>query len=179
MTKHIIGILLATVIMFVFGAGYWLSPIGAGALKGSTDDAAAQAALAEYFPEPGSYFVPSPGSDPETFSTLHDKGPVATVHVSAGTPPMQTGVFVKGFVHELITVILIAALLQMAAPALGSYVSRVGFVLLAGVAASLWVNGNNVIWWSVPMGFPIAVFTYDVLAWTLVGLVLAKTVRAS
>ncbi len=177
MLRPTIGILLATLLMYLFGALYWSSPFPGGATHESPSDAAAQQALAEHFPRPGTYFVPSLSQDEKIFLSLHENGPVALLHVNAGTPAMQPSVFVTGFVHEIVVVGLIAVLLGMAAPALGGYGRRVGFVALAGLVGSLWVNGTSVVWWYVPADFPLRVLIYDVIAWTLVGLVLAKTVR--
>lgn len=178
MLRTTIGILLATVLMYVFGALYWSSPFPGGATRASADDAQAQRALAEHFPEPGTYFVPSPHQDEATFMSLHEKGPIALLNVATGAPVMQPSVFIKGLVHEIVVVALIAVLLGMAAPALKGYGHRVGFVALAGLIGSLWVHGTSVVWWYVVPDFPIRVLVYDVIAWTLVGLVLAKTVRA-
>lgn len=179
MTRTLVGILSASVLMYVFGALYWSSPFPGGATRSSADDAQAQQALAEHFPQPGTYFVPSLSRDEQTFARLHEEGPIALLHVNAGTPVMQPSVFIVGFVHEIVVVALIAALLAMAAPALRGYGARVGFVVLAGLAGSLWVNGTAVIWWYVVPDFPLRVLVYDVLAWALVGLVLARTVRTA
>ena len=122
MLRPTIGVLLATLLMYVFGALYWSSPFPGGATRASPNDAAAQQALGEHFPQPGTYFVPSLGQDEKTFLSLHENGPVALLHVNAGTPAMQPSVFIKGFVHEIVVVVLIAVLLGMAAPALATVI---------------------------------------------------------
>ena len=179
MLRMSIGIFLGAIAMYVFGMAYWMSGFPTGAMLSATDDAAAQTALAEYFPEPGSYFLPSPDLDEETRVALHEQGPVALVHVNTGSPVMQAKTLVLGFVHDLLTVLLIAVLLRMVVSALGSYGQRVGFVFLAGVIAAVWVHGTNIIWWNLTLDFPARVFIYDVVSWTVAGLVLAKTVRES
>ena len=59
-----------------------------------------------------------------------------------------------------------------------TYGARVGFVLLAGVATAFFVEMASVIWWRMPLVNQLVSALYDVLAWLLAGLVLARYVVA-
>jgi hypothetical protein len=65
-----------------------------------------------------------------------------------------------------------------AAPALATYGARVGFVFLAGIATAFFVEMASVIWWRMPLINQLVSALYDILAWLLAGLVLARYVVA-
>ncbi len=173
-----LGSLLAAVAMFVWGAIFWMSPLPYSALERTSDDAATGKSLLDHFPKSGTYLLPGQYNDQKALAALTQAGPVATVHLQReGQAVMPPSVFIFGFVHEFLTVFLIALLIKMALPALGSYRSRVGFVALAGLAAAFFTNAGNPIWWHHP--WPWCLFTgiYDVTAWLVAGLVLAAFIK--
>jgi hypothetical protein len=182
MQKLVTGSFLAAVAMFIFGAIYWTSPMSGLGIHDVADDLVAQAILAETFPETGVYWVPGMSlyaENPEQFETLHITGPVAMVNIvhSPGAP-MAPATFVYGFLHNLVACLLIGLLLSKAAPALATYGARVGFVLLAGVTTAFFVEIASVIWWRMPLLNQLVSALYDVLAWLLAGLILARFVVA-
>ena len=82
--------------------------------------------------------MPGFDQDPETVERLFEQGPVAFVHMLAvdGRPQVDASVMIGGFILNLLAIVLIAALLKIAAPALPTYAARVGFVALAGDSGS-------------------------------------------
>jgi hypothetical protein len=182
MQKLISGSFLAAVAMFIFGAVYWTSPISNVGIHEVTDDLVAQALLGQTFPETGVYWVPGMSlysENPELFETLHVAGPVAMVNiVHSPGPSMAPSTFIYGFLHNLVACLLIGLLLFRAAPALATYGARVGFVFLAGIATAFFVEMASVIWWRMPLINQLVSALYDILAWLLAGLVLARYVVA-
>ena len=178
MKKLVLGSLLGALVMFVWGAVFWTSPLPYSVMGKIPDEAAAGKALLEHFPRSGTYLVPSPMQDEKVLTELSRSGPIATVHIQTrGGEPMSAGVFIFGFLHELIAVFLIALLLSLALPGLPTYGRRLGFVALAGLASSIYVNGANPIWWHHPWPFYLVNGVYDFVAWSATGLVLAGMIK--
>jgi hypothetical protein len=178
MVRLISASLLAAVAVFLFGWIYWSGPLASAGINEVADDVVAQALLGETFPDSGVYFVPGMSlyrEDPDRYAELHTAGPVAIVNIvhDAGSP-MEPSIFVWGFLHYLVTCLLIGLLLQRVAPALPSYGARVGFVVLAGVAMAFFAEMAEAIWWREPLSRQLVAAGYDVGAWLVAGLVLAK-----
>jgi hypothetical protein len=180
MKKLFVGSLLAAVAMFIFGAVYWSSSIMSAGAREVTDDAAAQVMLREMFPETGIYWIPGMSlyaEDPESYTALHEAGPVAMINILHDPgQPMAPRTFAAGFLHEWVVCFLIGLLLLRAAPALPSYGSRVGFITMAGFVMAVFVDLGAVIWWHMPLALQLADGLYNVIAWLLAGLVMARFV---
>jgi hypothetical protein len=102
-------------------------------------------------------------------------GPLARVNiVHSPGPAMAPSIFVYGFLHNFVACFLIGLLLLKAAPVLATYGARVGFVLLAGVTTAFFVEIAAVIWWRMPLINQLLSALYDVLAWLIAGLILAR-----
>lgn len=179
MKRFAIGTLLAALAMFVWGSIFWANPLPYTMLQQAPDDRAAGQALVSVFPETGTYLVPGQQHPPEELADLHRAGPVAMVFIQReGVNPMEPSVFIGGFLHMLLTAFLIAAVLRLAAPALPRYGQRVVFVAVAGVAVAVWSNLGQPIWWHQPWTFHLLTAVYDLGAWLVAGLVLARFVQA-
>lgn len=178
MKNFIIGCLLATMAMFAWGAIFWMSPWPYSALEQTLDDDSIGESLWENFLKSGTYIIPGIYNDEVTHARLHNRGPIATIHIQRkGRAVMDGTVFIFGFLHRIGTVILIALLMKIALPALQSYWKRLGFVAMAGVAAAFFTNVGNPVWWYHPWKWYFFIATYDITAWAVVGLVLAKFIR--
>lgn len=178
MKKVVVGSLLAAVAMFVWGAAYWMNPLPYAAAQRSADDRAAGQVLLQHFPNSGTYILPGLHHEPQTLAELHQRGPIAVIHLQRrGRPMMAASVFISGFLHYWITTLLIALLLSRALPALARYWTRVGFVAVAGLAAAFFTNVGHSIWWYQPWGWSLVTGIYDVTAWVVAGLVLAAYVK--
>lgn len=173
MKDLIIGSLLAAVAMFVWGFLFWVvSGIPQSALRSTPDAAAAQLALATAFPDSGAYFVPDPALPPDEFAALHEAGPLAFVHVRReGAPPMDPGVLLSGFAHNWLTTFLLAWLmLRTSSP---TYLSRVAFIAVAGVAAAFFIDYGAAIWFYADRAFQSVNMLSNAGSWLVAGLVLA------
>ncbi len=179
MKRQIIGVVLATVAVYMWGFLYWgASTIPYSAWQATNDDAAAGKALLEHFPVSGPYYVPRMYNDEETRTKLSDAGPAAFVHIQReGRPAVDPSIMLNGFLLTLVTAFLISLLLKKALPALASYTERVGFVALAGVTAVVMIDFGDAVWWKIPWGWKLYQSFYDLVAWVIAGLVLGKCVR--
>ncbi|MDH4030028.1 MAG: hypothetical protein OEU49_04175 [Chromatiales bacterium] len=180
MKKLIAGSLLAAVAMFIFGAVYWSSPVLQAGARDIGDDAAVQAVLRQTFPETGLYWVPGNdlyAEDAELYTRLHEAGPVAMINITQSPgAPMGAKTFIFGFLHEWVVCFLIGLLLVMVSPALDGYGARVGLVTFTGLTMAVFVDLGAVIWWRMPLAFQLVDGLYNVVAWMLAGLVLARFV---
>ncbi len=180
MTRTIVGIAVTSVVVFLWGFLVWgLGPYKTMIWKHTRDDAAAGSALREHFPENGTYLVPGFANDDATMESLSKKGPVALVHMIAvgGAAPMDPMVMVKGFCLNLVVIILIALLLQRVVSALPTYGSRVMFVALAGLAATVLIDGGDIVWWNIAWPWKLYQGFYAFTFWVIAGLILAWSVR--
>ena len=178
--KKLLGIILATVAMFAFGAVFWMTPLTTSFFMSATDDEVAGRRLKEMFPASGTYFVPSPQSNPEKRLELLKSGPLVTLHVDyerklQGDPdPKTLGV---GFVHELISLTLAALVMGSLLGALTTYVRRVSFMAMLGVLIAWFSPLSQPIWWHHPWPVHVVDAVYTVLAWLVSGLVLAAFIK--
>jgi len=178
MKRLILGVVLAAVAWFIWGAVFWMGPWSSWAFSTVADDAAAGAALVETFGETGVYVVPGNTDDQAAWTERHRAGPVALVHVQVeGVEPMSPGVFLHGFLHMLASTLLIALVLRVVLPCLPSYGGRVTFLLLVGVAAAVASNLAKPIWWYQSWSFHTVHAIFDVTSWLVVALVLAAFVK--
>lgn len=180
MRRHMLGVALASAVMYVFGFIYWgLNPLPYNAWKATANDFAAGQALMEHFPENGTYMVPGPHNAPDQLSELYERGPVAFVHMldRDGRPQVDTNVMALGMLLNLLVVLLLSIILDQISPALPTYGKRVRFIILAGIAASIMIDGGDVVWWHIPIFWKLYQAVYNIVSWTLVGLVLAHFVE--
>ncbi len=179
MKRQIIGVALAAVAVYMWGFLYWgATTIPYLAWQATNDDAAAGQALLEHFPVSGTYYLPGMYNDEETRNKLSDAGPVGFVHIQReGRPVVDTSTMRNGFLLMLATAFLISVILKRALPALPSYADRVGFVALLGLTAVVMIDCGDAVWWNTPWGWKVYQIFYDLVAWVIAGLVLAKFVR--
>jgi hypothetical protein len=181
-SRLLIGALLAALAQFVWGFLFWTTPIGMASMAHAPDPERAQRALAELFPADGAYFVPDleeGAGARERWTERHLRGPLGMVFVHrAGADPMAPMVFVNGYLHMLITCVLIGWLLARAGAALPTWGAQVGFVALAGFAAAFWGHAGDPIWFYQPWRYHLVAMVYDLVAWALAGAILARFARA-
>jgi hypothetical protein len=176
MKRTVLGVVLATLAMFVWGMVYWgANPLPYRVWKTAMNDETAQRLMREQFPEVGTYFVPSVRADPETLERRYQAGPVGFVHVtSMGRPVHDPSIMTKGLLLDFASVLAMAGLLHMAGPALPTYARRARFAALAGLGAAILIDGGDVAWWSITWQWKLHQAAYDATAWWVAGLVLAR-----
>ena len=161
-----LGALLAAVVLFAWGFVFW-GLIPTPGMHMHPDQAALQQYLSESIPETGAYYVPYPaGADDAEAVARHEAGPLAFLFIRMqGESMMPPSMMIGGFIHMLITALLIGMLLRMLLPSLPTWRNRVLFVVLAGIAAAFWSDLAWPIWWRTPWTFFVWMAVYDIIGW--------------
>ncbi len=177
--RALIGIVLAAVVMFVWGFLFWtVLPFSKAILRNAPDEGALAQALSQELKEPGVYVLPGmiAGQSEAEYASRSKAGPLAwVIFRREGTDPMRPATFLAGFVHMLVSVSLLAWLLKLAGP--GGYAGRFGLAFVASLAGAVFSNLGKPIWWIQPWDFHVLNFAYDITSWVLAALVLAHFVR--
>lgn len=172
------GCVLASLAVFVFGAIVWMGP-GVQIFHRVPAEESAAHDLKYMLRDSGVYLLPYDPQDMDATMERQEEGPLAMIHyrregVDAGSP----WVMVMGYLHFLVSVVLIALLLRLALPALSDYRSRVGFVALVGLTAAVLANLGDPIWWHQSWAFHLVHALYDFGTWLVAGLVLAAFIKS-
>ena len=166
MRSFAVGSLIAAVVMFVLGFIFFvlLGSLKFDPLAGDVADSV-QSALAGTLSETGTYIVPA---DEESFM----RGPSALVqYVAAGelpTLPMELGM---GFVHFLLTALLLGYGLKAVG---GGFGRQARAVIWFGLAASAFMHLGDPIWYGVSWRAALFEFVADAVMLIAGGLVLAR-----
>ena len=177
--RLIVASLLSGLVVFVWGFLFWnvLSP-PSSTFQPAHDPAALSEALIPYLPESGTYFVPETGTDPAAQRQAYAIGPIATIFLrrdgSDASAAVQLGL---GYLSIALACLAVALLLYRCASALPGFGSRVGVVLLAGLAGSLLLDLGSPIWWYRPWHFHLLELVYAGVGWLLAGCVLAALIK--
>lgn len=176
-----LGTFLAAVAMFLWGFVFFGSAVGSATFSSITleQETALAAALRQNVPADGTYVLPAPFVGNEaSFAERMAAGPSAMVHFArAGSPAMDPMLMLKGFVHMLVTALLLAMLLRRFGGGLSGYGERFRLALLIGVIVAVWANLANPIWWHQSWQHHGMIALYDLVGIGLAGAVLARFVR--
>ncbi|HEX4954218.1 MAG TPA: hypothetical protein VF017_12580 [Thermoanaerobaculia bacterium] len=175
--RTVLVCLLAALAMFLWGFVFWTLPHPLEAFSTGLDNEKVQTALRDLIPADGAYAVPefSEGSSMDSWMAQHRQGPIATLLVrKGGAEPGAPTVFLFGYLHMFATCLLIAWLLGKCGASLATFGAKVGLVAMAGFAGSFWIHVSAPIWMLQPWHYHLASVFYDVVAWVLAGLILAK-----
>jgi hypothetical protein len=177
MGRTLLGILSATVAVYLWGFIYWgLNPLPYATWKKATDDRAAQSALREQFPEDGTYHVPSPALESSEQEALYQQGPVGFVHITAfsGRPMHDVGPMVNGFFLYLLVAASIHLLLNHLKSSLTTVSSQLKVASLIGLTAVLLIDLGDVVWWSLSLEWKLHLAVYHLLSWPIMTVVLCR-----
>ena len=179
MKQRVIGVVLATLAVYVWGFLYWgISSVPYSAWKQTNGDEAVQKALREHFPESGTYHVPGRHHDEEAMNRLFETGPVGFVHINLeGRPAVDPSIMITGFFFTFVAVLLISVTMAKAAPAFSSYFDQVKFAALTGFTAVVLIEFGEAVWWQIAWQWKIFQAFYNFAAWTTAALVLARFYR--
>jgi len=178
MKKIVIGIILAALASFLWGAFYWMGPLTANTFKTQTNDNTLRQALLDNLPESGTYYVPNASSDMQEITRLQEQGPIALIHyIRDGKSANMAVPMVLGFLLNLVTALVIAVLLKIAIDKLDSYRGRLGFVALVGFVAAFFANFTGSLWWYHAPTWTTLLFIYDFTVYLVCGLVLSAFIK--
>lgn len=100
------------------------------------------------------------------------------IYHPSGTTPMSSGQLLTELGLNIVEA-LFAAWLLTQATALTSFASRLGFVVVAGVLASIGTNVQYWNWYGFPTNYTAAYIFTDVVGFLVLGMVLAKVLKAN
>jgi len=185
MVRVLVGALLAAVILFAWGAVWWMAlPFWTWATHSVPNDDAVVAVLQMNLPESGTYFSPyrDANATPEQDKVLmerHLRGPlVEIIYIKEGLDPMTPVALAAGFAQILVSTLVAGVLLSFAAPALPAYVQRVGFVLLLAIFAVVALNLADIVWFHHPWPYPAMRAAFVASGWLLAGLLMGAIIKA-
>lgn len=175
MAKLALGTFVAAIAMFMWGFLYW----GSGLIDPFTHmTPEAETAIGETLKTnvtaDGVYFIPDSkvGTQEQWFQRMA-AGPVAMINFrSGGTAPMST-TMTLGFVHMLVTAILLALLLRLLLPVAPTYLDRLKLVAFVGVIGAVEANLGQPVWWHWPWSHAFTGTIYAFGSYLVAGLLLA------
>jgi hypothetical protein len=145
----------------------------------SNEDAVV-AALKSGNAESGTYMIPgiSEKADDATKKAQMEKmkrGPIGMLHYSnEGYGEMEAMYFIKGFLVFFFSAMVAASLLGKLSWSLASkYSARVRFILSIGIFLAIAARLGDWAWFGYPANFSIMLAVFDIIGWTLAGLVIA------
>lgn len=182
--RSIAGAFVGALILFVAGfLWYGLLGIGDATFSQLPNEQAVVQSLVDGQTASGTYIYPMmdrSGGDAEMteWMALHEKGPLFEVRYHASGEPVGTaGMFISGFVHFLLSALVVAALMSMALPILGTFGKRVLFVTMLGLFAAVFIQPSGPIWFYYPWDRALSDIAYGILTWFLAGLGMAAIIK--
>lgn len=174
--RTFIGIAVAGFATFMWGFIFWgATTVPYDAWKSVPNDAQVQSELASMFPTSGYYSIPSVTQNSAQESTaLLTSGVWATVNIDH-TPalPGDLGNMGLGLAHNILVMFLLALLMKH------MHSNRMRTAILAGLAATVFSNLGDVIWWNFPLNWKLTIMAYDMGFWILGGFVLSYFMKES
>lgn len=190
MTKRVLlAGLLGGIAMYVWTAlAHMVLPLGEAGVKEMPNETAVLSAMRASLGESrGLYLFPGMGLGPDATSQQKQASMQQYAQKLAANPsgivmynppgmqvlaPRQ---FIAEFVKELIEALLVVVLLAQAR--LASFGSRLGFVVVAGVLASIGTNVSYWNWYGFPAGYTAAYMMTQIVGFVCVGMVAAAMVK--
>ena len=185
--RVILAGLAGGIVMFLLG-GLWHDqlPTAFLGLRSLPNEAAVRNMMQANIPEPGMYLFPGFGVPDDAPFSQKKAGMQKVVQNGIHGPtgvliysPDGTGLTVKMLVTECVTDIIQALLVAFLVAQTGvrRFSSRVGFVFVAGLLASITTNISLWNFYRFPSSWVLGQITYLVLGYFLVGLVVAGIVK--
>lgn len=180
MKKLAVASLLAAVAMFIWGFAFWatglsdpFNHLSAGASR------TVVGGLKASITESGAYQLPDYYAvDEDEFVSRHKEGPIVTIFYQAtGADPQSPVKLLQGFVHYLVTAVILAFVLKTAANGLAGYGDRLKLMIVIGLAATIYGNLGKPIWFHHDWGYHLSVGLYDFVAYVVTGAVLAYFIK--
>lgn len=189
--RAILGALAGAVVLFCWGAAFWMFFAGAfGGLRmlEPAQEQAVVATLNAQIPETGVYYfpgMPTHGKDaPEAetrrlndeWSARHEAGPLGLIqYTREGAGIMEPVLFVRGFGINLISTVLVSILVVMAGA--GGFLQRFAVVAIFGVATSIAVHLIDWNWMYTPTDYAMMLVVDTTVGWLLAGVVMAAIIK--
>jgi lipopolysaccharide export LptBFGC system permease protein LptF len=182
-----LGALLSAVVLMLWGYLFWivlgvpqgvLRPLPAGDPLTNALKAKGMTTGAYVYPARPSEEALKDRSRWNAYVEQSRRGPLVQLfYAREGADPISTTLAARGLLHFFVSSLLAAALLAVASPRLKRYGSRVGFVVLLGLFATVLVNLGAPIWFHHPWDYHLLMAAVDCFNALLMGIVLAAVVK--
>ncbi len=182
----ILGGLAMFVWLFVAHEFLPLGEMGVGEIP---NEATVLGAMQSAIPQGGLYVFPSFGLGPDptpqqrkeampAYTKKYEQSPhgILVYHPASGAFPFGAALARQGLL-TLVEGLLAAWLLAWAAPGRG-YGARVGFVVVAGILATLTANEEYWNWYEFPSSYTAGYMITQIIGYTLAGLIAAAFVKS-
>ena len=190
MGRIVISGLVAGIVVFVVGAiTHIATPLGTIGIQSLPDDEAFAALMRQSIHTSGFYFFPAMatgGSKQEqeaaaqSYSEKARRGPVGIMVVkTTGSEPMSMNMLAMELVSNVLAAVVAAILLSMGigSPGLAALSSRVFFVTMLGLFASLSIEVSYWNWYGFPTNYTLAQFVDQMAGWMFGGLALGAMIK--
>jgi len=192
MGRIVLSGVVAGIVVFIWGAvSHMATPLGSIGIQSLPDDEAFSALMRQSIHTSGFFFFPAmprhPGaSRPEqdaamqAFAEKTRRGPVGIMVVRTnGIDPMSMNTFAMELISNILAAVVAAILLSMGIGSAGLAMlsSRVFFVTMLGLFASLSIEVSYWNWYGFPTNYTLAQFVDQMAGWMFGGLVLGSMIK--
>ncbi|TKB44707.1 hypothetical protein [Thalassotalea mangrovi] len=181
MKRLLISSFIASLLMFVWGAVFWQSPLPYSATQMVENQQQVLTELNKVLPDPGTYVLPSamvPDANMEEVMAMYEQGPIIIAQVSAGKPAFDPIIFAKGFAHYLIIAILLGlAMMRLLPGQLDRFTRKFGLAFFAALLMVVFSHGGELIWWGIPVGWTLWTALYEFIAILIGGFIMAIGIK--
>jgi hypothetical protein len=191
--RAILGALAGAIVLFAWGAVFWMGLAwafdGLRSLEPEQEQALV-AALNENIPKTGAYYfpgMPTHGKDlpddeakrlTEDWQARHEAGPIGQIiFVREGKKAMDPVLFVRGFAIDIVSTVLVSILVIMTGTGGAGFCKRFAVVAIFGLAASTSVHLIDWNWMFTPTPFTIMKVVDTTVGWVLAGIVMAAIIK--
>jgi hypothetical protein len=185
MKKIILAGLTAGIAITIWQFAAWMFlPFHKDTIKVTPNEAAVTAVLSSSITEEGVYGLPnSPQQmdNKEAIKKWEDnfrRGPLATIYYrTKGDNPAMTSQFIIGFIIQIIAAMFAAWLLSRSTASTQSYISRVSYVGVLGIFASIVTHVSYWNWMYFPSKYTTAMMSDLIIGWIIGGLIIAAFIK--
>lgn len=177
MIRVIIGSVAAAIVMFVIGFVFYATPLSNIHIErlGDEQAAAIQQALAQNMENDGDGTVLVPNPATQAQQRMYLDGPNAMIHYNpSGFELGDTGAIVGGFIHMLISALILGAALYALSGHVREFRPRLVITGLFAVAAGVFMHLGAPVWYHQDWTYYTYVFVADTVMLIAGGAVIAR-----
>jgi hypothetical protein len=185
MKKIILAGLTAGIAITIWQFAAWMFlPFHKDTIKVTPNEEAVAAVLSNSITEEGVYGLPNAPQqmdNKEAVKKWEDdfrRGPLATIYYrTRGDNPAMTSQFIIGFIIQIIAAMFAAWLLSRSTASTQSYISRVSYVGVLGIFASIVTHVSYWNWMYFPSRYTTAMMSDLIIGWIIGGLIIAAFIK--
>jgi hypothetical protein len=185
MKKIILAGLTAGIVITIWQFAAWMFlSFHKDTIKITPNEEAVTAVLSNSITEEGVYGIPnenqqrSNAEEQKKWEEKFRRGPLATIYYRpTGDNPAMTSQLVIGILIQIIAAMFAAWLLSRSTASTQSYISRVSYVGMLGIFASIVTHISYWNWMYFPFKYTTAMMADLIIGWVIGGLVIAAFIK--